>query len=568
MFSGGDGIIYGVTPIVQPGVRMEPDGTTHSVPASGGDLMWFRHVGREDGSFRWEGPKKVGTGWGELTQVFSGGDGIIYGVTPIVQPGVRMEPDGTTHSVPASGGDLMWFRHVGREDGSFRWEGPKKVGTGWGELTQVFSGGDGIIYGVTPIVQPGVQIEGTTRRASGGDLMWFRHVGREDGSFRWEGPKKVGTGWGELTQVFSGGDGIIYGVTPIVQPGVQIEGTTRRASGGDLMWFRHVGREDGSFRWEGPKKVGTGWGGSKEVFSGDDDLSLAEKAQAISRAWEELGGPRSSLLGLPIDDGLTALLTPLTKLDDEGGAFSNFRGGSLHISNVDNNVFVSDEIKKVKIILVGIECRIRQESVDEVFGSVGVIIPSSKTSATHHFPGEADKSLQMGDGARIVQLELEVYDGVIADIILPCVLVEHDSGNIDEYKKKAAEYIAVAAMAGLGAVGVPAEAAGADQGIIGDITLGLVNVLSGWLGADDDPYTPQALRIPGKDILAALLIKNGELLGVPAPFKEQTLTRGDDPRTLSYNIAPVIVTGIDQGGDRGEYAFYFKVEPRIERREL
>ena len=23
---------------------------------------------------------------------------------------------------------------------------------------------------------------------------------------------------------------------------------------GDLMWFRHVGREDGSFRWEGPEE--------------------------------------------------------------------------------------------------------------------------------------------------------------------------------------------------------------------------------------------------------------------------------------------------------------------------
>jgi hypothetical protein len=66
--------------------------------------------------------------------------------------------------------------------------------------------------------------------------------------------------------------------------------------------------------------------------------------------------------------------------------------------------------------------------------------------------------------------------------------------------------------------------------------------------------------------LAALLIKDGKLPGVPAPFKEQTLTRPDDPRTLSYNVGPVIVTGIDQGDDRGEYAFYFKVEPFIEKR--
>ena len=30
---------------------------------------------------------------------------------------------------------------------------------------------------------------------------------------------------------------------------------------GELKWYRHVGQEDGSFRWEGPKNVGTGWGG-------------------------------------------------------------------------------------------------------------------------------------------------------------------------------------------------------------------------------------------------------------------------------------------------------------------
>jgi Tachylectin len=87
-------------------------------------------------------------------------------------------------------GDLMWFRHDGRNDGSFRWafnEG-KKVGNGW-NVRHVFSGGDGIIYTIM----------------NNGDLMWFRHDGRNDGSFRWafdEG-RKVGNGW-NVRQVFSG----------------------------------------------------------------------------------------------------------------------------------------------------------------------------------------------------------------------------------------------------------------------------------------------------------------------------------------------------------------------------
>jgi len=48
---------------------------------------------------------------------------------------------------------------------------------------------DGVIYGVT----------------TNGDLMWYRHDGRADGSFRWAAPqgKKVGIGW-NMQHVFSG----------------------------------------------------------------------------------------------------------------------------------------------------------------------------------------------------------------------------------------------------------------------------------------------------------------------------------------------------------------------------
>jgi hypothetical protein len=196
--------------------------------------------------------------------------GIIYVVTPVVEARLPIGIGAGMGGHPASGGDLMWCRHDGRDDGSFAWQGPKKVGTGWGELKQVFSGGDGIIYGVDPVVKASVQVTGGTIHPSGGNLWWYRHVGRDDGSFTWEGPKKVGTGWGEFTQVFSGGDGIIYGITPIVEATIDVKtGQRSHASGGDLMWYRHVGRDDGSFTWEGPKKVGNGWGELNQVFSGD-----------------------------------------------------------------------------------------------------------------------------------------------------------------------------------------------------------------------------------------------------------------------------------------------------------
>jgi hypothetical protein len=125
----------------------------------------------------------------------------------------------------ASNGDLVWHQHLGRQDGSFTWaygnngEGNRVVGTGWDAFSQLFSGGDGIMYAVS----------------ANGDLNWYRHEGRWYGTFDWfqQSPAVVGFGWDAYTRLFSGGDGIIYGVLP----------------NGDLMWHRHEGRTDGSFRW-------------------------------------------------------------------------------------------------------------------------------------------------------------------------------------------------------------------------------------------------------------------------------------------------------------------------------
>jgi hypothetical protein len=212
----------GKTAAPAPAVPAPPAISTHGVIYSlstNDELLWFRHLGLQDGSFRWEATagKVVGTGWG-FKQLFSGGEGVVYAIT--------------------ASNDLLWYRHDGRSDGTFRWAGTegKKVGEGW-DFKQVFSGGAGVIYAIT----------------ASGDLLWYRHDGRGDGSFRWasmEG-KKVGEGW-NFPQVFSGGDGVIYAVT----------------SGGDLLWYRHEGRRDGSFRWaasEG-KPVGSGWN-YKQLFS-------------------------------------------------------------------------------------------------------------------------------------------------------------------------------------------------------------------------------------------------------------------------------------------------------------
>src|ERR1700676_1472681 len=256
-------------PVARPPVI--PAGTNGVIYAlsSNGDLLWYRHDGQADGTFRWApGGKKVGTGWA-FKQVFSGGDGVIYAITP--------------------GGDLLWYRHDGRGDGSFRWaasEG-KKVGSGW-NFEQVFSGGGGVIYAIT----------------ESGDLLWYRHDGRDDGSFRWAAPegKKVGTGW-NFPQVFSGGGGVIYAVT----------------SNYELLWYRHDGHDDGSFRWAAPegKKVGSGWD-FKHLFSPGGGVIYAITASG-DLLWYRHDGR---------GDGTFKWATPLGSKVGSGWAFKDvFCGG-------------------------------------------------------------------------------------------------------------------------------------------------------------------------------------------------------------------------------------------------
>jgi len=177
-----------------------------------GDLLWFRHDGQADGSFTWADGKarKVGVGW-NMKRVFYGGGGVIYAIT--------------------DAGDLLWYRHDGRTNGSFAWADStaRTVGVGW-NMSRIFAAEGGVIYAISDT----------------GDLLWFRHDGRSDGSFTWadSNARKVGTGW-NMRDVIPGVNGVIYTIS----------------DSGDLSWYRHDGRGDGSFRWADTKarKVGTGW---------------------------------------------------------------------------------------------------------------------------------------------------------------------------------------------------------------------------------------------------------------------------------------------------------------------
>ena len=223
----------------------------YAIPANG-ILQWFRHDGARHGAFEWKGARPVGVGWAGLPSVIPGGGDVIYAITPE--------------------GELLWYEHVGfntgaglRDAGS--WKGRTTVNHDFGQYTRVFSGGNGIIYGITP----------------DGRLIWHRHYGVATGqpvesAGSWAGPKEVGVGWDGLLKVFSGGDGIIYGVN----------------TNGDLLWYNHLGHSDGlglndAGSWLGAKPVGVGWGSFTTLFSSGNGVIYGIQPDGVLRWYRHLG---------------------------------------------------------------------------------------------------------------------------------------------------------------------------------------------------------------------------------------------------------------------------------------
>jgi len=198
-----------------------------------GDLLWYDHLGTASGTFRWAGPRDIGDGWHiptlnpaprdllgifcdtrngeELLTASSGRSSIVYAI----------RADGT----------LDWFRHDGASDGTSSWANggqPITVGNGWVAGQQrVFSGCNGVIYLI----------------GDDGILNWYKHKGSLNGTFDWEGPNKVGSGWNKFHNVFSIGRGIIYAID----------------HDGTLWWYKHNGYNSGTFDWEDRKRVSEGW---------------------------------------------------------------------------------------------------------------------------------------------------------------------------------------------------------------------------------------------------------------------------------------------------------------------
>ena len=167
LFSGGGsaGILYGVD--------------------ANNTLTWWRHDGRVDGGFRWAYGSGTPVGWGwDFATLFGAGDGVIYGISPRVPAHYdTVGSGGGGNLIPASGGDLYWYRNLGQANGTKSWAAGsgKSISHGWGGFKKVFSGGDGVIYGVDNSDQ----------------LYWYRHDGRDTGGSQWAAGSgtPVGSGW-------------------------------------------------------------------------------------------------------------------------------------------------------------------------------------------------------------------------------------------------------------------------------------------------------------------------------------------------------------------------------------
>jgi hypothetical protein len=192
-----------------------PGGVVYAIDGQG-RLLWYRHTDLR-GQVRWEGPKVVGSGWGQLKQVFAGPGRSVYALNPA--------------------GALLWYQHLGQASGTPQWRGGHAVGEGWGGFQRLFAGPAGVIYAV----------------AADGALLWYRHLGQVNGTKQWAGPNKVGAGWGAFSRVFAGPASTVYAVNPQ----------------GQILGYRHTGQRGGTAAWQGGGVVGQGWQGL-HVFASPD----------------------------------------------------------------------------------------------------------------------------------------------------------------------------------------------------------------------------------------------------------------------------------------------------------
>ncbi|MFE4311154.1 peptidoglycan-binding protein [Streptomyces sp. NPDC056891] len=200
----------------------------------------------------------------------------------------------------------------------------------------------------------------------------------------------------------------------------------------------------------------------------------------------------------------------------------------------------------VRVVWTGLECRMRQEEIDEIFGTVQLITEvTTDPPPPLKFPDSG--TLEFGPpGQRIFSAGRLLYSGPARDMSVSVAMVEWESGDVEKAKEAVADAVSTAATLAVGlatgGVGFLAEP------LIDGIVEGLVDVFADDVfGLQDDAYNP-----------SAIFITKDQLLNADA--RRKTVQRADDPHTLQFTDL-VIITGTDDAGDMGAYHLYLDVQP-------
>jgi hypothetical protein len=170
----------------------------------------------------------------------------------------------------------------------------------------------------------------------------------------------------------------------------------------------------------------------------------------IEDRWNGDGGPMS-VVGLPVTDRIELART-------ENGFRADFRSGTIHTLDTGGIEVVPGDW--VRVSWVGLECVMRQEETDEVYGSVFAHGPGRAAAPkVVAFPG-GNETYKMGPpGARIILTNELLYEGPLVNLNIGAVLVENDSGDVEEISAEITAKIAQAGAAVIGAMtGVAADA--------------------------------------------------------------------------------------------------------------
>lgn len=172
------------------------------------------------GDGRYGAPIRIGNGWAGFTAVIGG-----------------LDFDGD-RKLDVIARDAAGALHLYRGNGAGGWIGaPVQVGTGWANMTAIFTVGDFDRDGAPDVM------------ARGADGSLWIYPG--NGAGAWRTPRQIGVGWGGFTALFGVGD----------FDGANGPDVMGRASDGSLILYRN----NGSGSWGAVSVIGHGWGGLASI---------------------------------------------------------------------------------------------------------------------------------------------------------------------------------------------------------------------------------------------------------------------------------------------------------------